>query len=227
MDPYVTPDNIEDKVQEWRLALERFDRPHITPTPGRTALLIVDMQKYFTNPGGGAFLGAVPAIVPRIKTLLERCRSEAIPVVFTRHVHKRGEDGGMMESWWKDLIMAENPESEIDERLEPRRAETVIEKNRYSAFYRTELEKILRSANVDTIVISGVMTNLCCESTARDAFFRDFKVFFCMDATATLSETMHFGSLLNLAYGFARITTVAELEEMQAWKRTTKQGRRS
>ena len=74
-------------------------------------------------------------------------------------------------------------------------------------FYGTDLEIVLRVLRVEDLAICGVLTNLCCESTARDAFFRDFRVFFHADATGTDSEEMHLASLLNLGYGFAYVTT--------------------
>jgi len=64
---------------------------------------------------------------------------------------------------------------------------------------------------VEDLVITGVLTNLCCESTARDAYFRDYRVFFTADGTATINERMHLASLLNVAYGFGYVTTVEQL----------------
>ena len=80
-------------------------------------------------------------------------------------------------------------------------------KHRYSAFYNTDLETVLRCLKVEDLVIAGVMTNMCCESTARDAYYRDYRVFFPADGTGTINEDMHLASLLNLAYGFALVTT--------------------
>ena len=99
------------------------------------------------------------------------------------------------------------PESEIHDDLKPHPREKVILKHRYSAFYNTDLETILRCLKIEEIVITGVMTNMCCETTARDAYMRDFKVFFPADCTAAVVEEMHVASLLNLSYGFAYVTT--------------------
>jgi nicotinamidase-related amidase len=93
----------------------------------------------------------------------------------------------------------------------------VIFKHRYSAFYNTDLETVLRCLNIEDLVISGIMTNLCCESTARDAYFRDYRVFFLADATGSITEEMQVASLLNLAFGFSWVTDVdrviAQLKE--------------
>ena len=103
------------------------------------------------------------------------------------------------------------PESKIYKDIAPLEKEKVITKHRYSAFYNTDLETILRCLGIEDLVISGVLTNMCCESTTRDAYYRDYRVFFPADGTGTINEEMHLASLLNLAYGFAYVTTTKEI----------------
>ncbi|MBN1636074.1 MAG: isochorismatase family protein, partial [Deltaproteobacteria bacterium] len=91
--------------------------------------------------------------------------------------------------------------------------EIIIDKNRYSAFYETPLDEIFAENGVDEIIICGVLTNCCCETTARDAYVRDYRVFFVADATATINEDLHISSLKNLAYGFAHIVDTRVLCE--------------
>lgn len=100
------------------------------------------------------------------------------------------------------------PESEVHPEIAPLAREKVIFKHRYSAFYNTDLDTVLRCLKVEDIVIAGIMTNMCCESTARDAYYRDYRVFFLADATGSINEEMHVASLLNLAFGFASVTKV-------------------
>lgn len=107
--------------------------------------------------------------------------------------------------------MEGSPEGEIIEEIAPRHNEKVVIKHRYSAFYNTDLETILRCLRVEDLVITGVMTNMCCESTARDAYYRDYRVFFPADGTGSINEEMHLASLLNLAFGFAYITTTHDI----------------
>jgi len=83
----------------------------------------------------------------------------------------------------------------------------VVLKHRYSAFHNTDLETVLRCLKVEDVVVSGVMTNMCCESTARDTYYRDCRVFCLANATGSITEEMHLASLLNLAFGFAYVTT--------------------
>jgi nicotinamidase-related amidase len=113
--------------------------------------------------------------------------------------------------WWEGKCIEGSPESEIHPEISPLSGEKVILKHRYSAFYNTDLETILRCLKIEDIVITGVMTNLCCESTARDAYFRDYRVFFPADGTGSINEEMHLSSLLNLAFGFAFITTCKDI----------------
>jgi nicotinamidase-related amidase len=114
--------------------------------------------------------------------------------------------------WWKGMCLEGSPESEIHESVAPEKNEKVILKHRYSAFYNTDLETILRCLQIEDLLIVGIMTNMCCESTARDAYYRDYRVFLPADATGSINEEMHLASLLNLAFGFAAISTTERLQ---------------
>ena len=176
--------------------------------PARTALLVIDMQKYFVDPEGAAFLPSAQAILGNVQRLVQAFRAAKRPVIYTRHVHHPdGLDAGIMARWWGDTIVEGTPDSEICHALVPLENEKVVTKHRYSAFYNTDLETILRVLKIEDLALCGVMTNLCCESTARDAFYRDFRVFFHADATGTDTEEMHLASLLNLSFGFSFVTT--------------------
>jgi nicotinamidase-related amidase len=104
-----------------------------------------------------------------------------------------------------------SPESAVHDSIAPLPEEKIVLKHRYSAFYNTDLETILRCLKIEDLVISGVMTNMCCESTARDAYYRDYRVFFLADGTGSINEEMHLASLLNLSFGFAFITTAEQI----------------
>jgi isochorismate hydrolase len=108
------------------------------------------------------------------------------------------------------LLREDNPLSEIIDELDTSRG-TILKKSQYDAFYETRLEDILREKKITQLVICGVMTNLCCETTARSAFVRGLNVFFTVDGTATYNEKFHLATLLNLSYGFAALVLVNEL----------------
>jgi isochorismate hydrolase len=97
-------------------------------------------------------------------------------------------------------------------KIEPK--DIVLPKKRYSAFFETDLETTLRSRGIQDLILSGVMTNLCCETTARDAFVRDYRIFFLIDGTATGRSELHIATLKNLGFGFAYLITCDELIQM-------------
>jgi isochorismate hydrolase len=200
----------EDEI-DWAKAIADYDRDGLVFRPERAALLVVDMQRVFVDPEGETYLPMSAGACERLKKMVEACRQESVPVFFTRHVHQQAQqDGGSMARWWSSLIMEGTPDAELVETLQPLETERVITKCRYSAFAGTPLEMILRSTGVEDLIIGGVMTNLCCETTARDAFVRDFNVFFLADGTATADEALHLSSLRNIAHGFGRVMGVAE-----------------
>jgi len=170
------------------------------------------MQNFFVGSRSGG-LGPIDSqVLHNTKLLVNVFRKAKRPVIYTRHVHSAdGSDAGILGWWWPDMIVEGSWDSEIHKDIKPKSDEKVIMKHRYSAFYNTDLEILLRCQKIEDLVISGVMTNLCCESTARDAYFRDFRIFFVADATGTAYEEMHVASLLNLSYGFAHVTTTESI----------------
>jgi isochorismate hydrolase len=174
---------------------------------GAAALLVVDMQCYFE--------AIAQDILGTVRSAIEGGRRAGIPVLYTQHGHRNPtEDGGMLCTWWGDLIQEGSAEAELIAAIAPQSGERVIRKCRYSAFFGTELDTVLRSLKISDLIIAGVMTNLCCETTARDAFMRDYRVFFLADATATASEELHLAALRNLAFGFAHVVDTGEVLEM-------------
>ncbi|HDS08843.1 MAG TPA: cysteine hydrolase [Firmicutes bacterium] len=205
---YVTRENLKEKSLEWLKNIESFNKHPMSLNMAKSALLIIDMQKFFLDPGSPTFTAGGLAIIPTLKELITFFRKNHRPVIFTKHVHRPDKsDAGIMGWWWEGMCLEGSPESEVHDDLKPLSEEKVIYKHRYSAFYNTDLETVLRCLNIEDLVISGIMTNMCCESTARDAYYRDYRVFFLADGTGSITEEMHLGSLLNLAFGFCYVTT--------------------
>jgi nicotinamidase-related amidase len=212
MKPYVTERNVEKKTREWLREIRGFNSHRLRLNRSRCALLVIDMQEHFLAPDSASFVCGGPAIVPGLKKLAAVFRNARRPVVYTRHVHHRdGIDAGIMKWWWEGMCAEGTPESEITPALKPLAREKVVLKHRYSAFFGTDLDTILRCLKIQDLVITGVLTNLCCETTTRDAYCRDYRTFFLADGTATINEEMHVASLLNLSYGFSYVTTVNEM----------------
>jgi biuret amidohydrolase len=212
MEPYVRADSIDEKAQGWLKTIEPFNQHPLKLNKERSALLIVDMQKYFLDPASPTFTCGGLAILPKVKKLIEAYRQNNRPVIYTCHVHHPDSiDAGIMGWWWKGMCLEGSAESKVHDEIAPLPNEKVILKHRYSAFYNTDLETVLRCQHIEDLVIAGIMTNMCCESTARDAYYRDYRVFFPADGTGSINEEMHVASLLNLAFGFANVTKTSEI----------------
>ena len=202
MEPYVTHANLEAKTAEWLERIRPFNTHAMSLNPPASALLVVDMQRFFLDESSPTFTcGGLP-ILPNIRRLLDAFRQAGRPVIFTQHVHHPDHmDSGIMGWWWEGMCLEGSPESEIHAYVAPLPGEKVIQKHRYSAFYNTDLETVLRVLKIEDLVIAGVMTNMCCESSARDAYYRDYRVFVPADGSGSINEEMHRASLLNIAFG--------------------------
>ena len=212
MEPYVTQKSLKDCTRRWLDEIAPFNQHRMALNRDRSALLVIDMQNFFLDPDSETFIDGGHAVLPNIKELVEAFRKAGRPVIYTRHVHNPdGSDVGIMGWWWKGMCREGHPESEVVADIIPEKGEKVILKHRYSAFYNTDLETVLRCMKIEDLVITGLMTNLCCESTTRDAYFRDFRIFFLADGTGTVTDDMHLATLLNVAYGFAYVTTAEDI----------------
>lgn len=177
-----------------------------------TALLVVDLQRYFVHPEGKAFLADAPAIIPRIRGLIEVFRKAGAPIIFTRQAHENGADTGQMGRWWHDKVIWEGTgDSQLTTEVSLTDTDIVITKTHYSAFEETTLDDELNKRSIEVLVICGVMTNLCVETTARHAFMKNYQPIIVEDACAAKNREYHRASILNLAYGFAHIETTDEL----------------
>jgi biuret amidohydrolase len=212
MNAYSTSETLDELAQKWLEKIAPYNTHPMLPHPKRSALLVTDMQIFFLDPQSPTFTCGGPPLLPRLKKLIGVFRDLGLPVIYTQHVHHPDHlDSGIMGWWWEGMCLEGSPESAIHPELSPRPGEKVVPKHRYSAFYNTDLETVLRVLKVEDLVICGVMTNMCCESSARDAYFRDYRVFFLADGTGSISEEMHLASLMSLALGFAHVTTVEQV----------------
>lgn len=191
--------------------------------PTTTALIVVDMENDFVAPGAPLETPAGRAMVPTLQRALACCREHGIPIIYTTHAHRAGGyDLGLLAHdppiARGDALVDGSPGVAIFPEVGPRDGEIVITKHRFSAFYGTDLEIILRGRGVRTVVITGVTTENCCHATARDAYFRDFQVIFLADATATVdypdlgygsmsAAEVHRAMLVVLANGTADVIT--------------------
>lgn len=209
-DPYFTPATLASKALELLQPLAAFThRQAAALAPERSALLVLDMQAYFLDKTSHACAPSAEAILPGVVALMHAFSRLERPVFITQHLNTP-QDAGLMATWWHDLLTPEHPFSQVDARLELPGG-IHLPKTRYDAFLGTSLEQMLHERHVDQVVICGVLTHLCCETTARSAFMRGFEVFFTVDGTATYNEAFHRATLLNLAHGFATPILVKDI----------------
>jgi ureidoacrylate peracid hydrolase len=193
--------------------------------PHRTALVIIDMQELFCAPGAPAEVPGSRDIVEPINKLAGELRNIGVPVIWV--LHANSQSGGRSD--WElffNYIVADEVREKTKQSLEPGRqqvwsgltvdgADTKVIKNRYSALIpgSSSLERLLRSLDIDTVLVAGTKTNICCEATARDAMMLDFKVVMVSDCCAALSDDEHRAALENMIQQFGDVMTGDEVLE--------------
>ena len=193
--------------------------------PGRTALLIVDMQADFASADGaagrwGLDLSSVPAALAAAERLADAARFARVPVVFAGLFTTPKTDS----SAWNERMRRRGGNPDIDAALcradqpgsafvgaRPQPGEPVVRKTRYSAFWETDLDAQLKALGVDTLVIAGLTTECCVDGTARDAFNLDYHVFVAADACAAYEPDLHAGALKMLDLNTAILTDSASV----------------
>ena len=187
----------------------------------RTALLVIDMQSAFVAPGAPIEVPAAREIVPQINRLAAELRRRGVPVIWVLHRNEAG--GGDWPAFFEVFVRPENrlraaqalaPGNDL-QRLWPELhsdpADLRVTKNRYSAFIGNEsLKQALEARKIDTLLIAGTKTNVCCECTARDAMMLDYKVALLSDCTAALSDEEHRATLENVIQQFGDVLTADE-----------------
>lgn len=195
--------------------------PDFPLMPHRTALLNVDMQRCFVGASPLASPDG-PALVARINELAQTCRDAGALVVHTRcWMRADGSNLGVMGELVPPFIVGLYTEgsetAELDPALVVDDTDVILDKPRYGAFHGTDLDMVLRTRGIDTVMISGIATNICCETTAREAAQRDFRVVFLSDGTATKemggvsAEELQRATCASLGMVFAQIATIDEV----------------
>jgi ureidoacrylate peracid hydrolase len=196
--------------------------------PSRTALLIVDMQNVFVENSPVAAPAGLD-VLGRLNRLAATCHEAGIDVIYTAHVIRPDHSnlgllGEILPPVEAGLIDDGSNSGALHPALRPDRGDIVLKKPRYGAFHSTDLELILRHRGIDTLIIGGIATNVCCETTAREAVMRDFKVVFLTDGTATFglpdvgfgpisAEEMQSVTCSVIGFFFGQVLTVDQVIE--------------
>lgn len=195
--------------------------------PARTALVVIDMQATFCAPGGPAEVPLSRGLVGPINRLAQALRQARGQVIWVNHANASTPAGsdwdGFFDHFVADDVRARTIQSlapggegqQIWQGLDVAPEDLCLLKNRYSALIpgSSALERVLRSMGIDTLLIAGTKTNVCCESTARDAMMMDFKAVMVSDATAALSDDEHRAALETIIQQFGDVYTVDEIIE--------------
>jgi ureidoacrylate peracid hydrolase len=220
MHQFQMPPGIVERVVKKRGRVHAFDRLE----PARTALVVVDLQNAFMMPGVAHTLcEAAPKIVPNVNRLAAALRQEGGTVAWVRTL----ANAQTLDDWsvYYDLLaphagkhrLAALTEGSIGydfwRGLEICRRDLVVTKLRYSAFIQgsSDLAERLRERGIDTVVITGCVTNVCCESTARDAMMLNFKTIMVSDGNAAANDQEHANSLIAFYLNFGDVQTTDEL----------------
>lgn len=197
--------------------------------PGHAALVVIDVQNDFCAPGGmmdseGLDLSAVQAMADRLPGLIDSARAAGVLVVFVRNVYSTERNLYLSEVWLeqasrrrgdsytkRDVCADGSWEGDFYGSVRPLPGEPVVTKHRFSAFHNTDLETVLRAHGVRTVVFAGVATNVCVETTAREAFVRDYYVVFLDDGTACYAEEDHAATLRVVDRFFGQVATIADV----------------
>ncbi len=204
--------------------LARRGRLHWFETldPARTALVVIDMQETFCAPGSPAEVAGSREIVPAINALSRRLRPMGIPVIWVLHANTHRNGRSDWELFFNHVVSDEvrlrtieslSPgRQKVWKGLEQGNDDITIVKNRYSALISgsSTLERVLRNQGIDTLLIAGTKTNVCCEATARDAMMLDFKTVILSDCCAALSDDEHLATIETFMQQFGDVMSADE-----------------
>jgi nicotinamidase-related amidase len=203
--------------------------------PGRTALVVVDMQRGFVDPGQAMEVPPARDTVPVIRTLLEAFRAARLPIVFTAFVyspdvplligelhpeHRPAAPGasrgfGMPSS----CCLEGDPSAEVIEALRPREGEPIIRKRWYDAFAGSDLDGALRAREVTSLVVTGTMTDICVLATVVGAFNREYRVTVVDDAVSTLWPEIQRATLDIIGRAYGRVvSSKAVVDTLTTWR---------
>jgi ureidoacrylate peracid hydrolase len=185
----------------------------------RTALVVIDMQSTFCEEGAPAEVATARSIVPHINSLTTQLRAMGVPIFWVLHANTHLGERSDWELFFNHVV-ADDVRSRTMHSLMPGKQhvwpdlvtspeDVILLKNRYSAFISgsSALEPMLRNYGIDTILIAGTKTNVCCESTGRDAMMLDFKVVMVSDCCAALSDEEHLATLETFIQQFGDVMT--------------------
>jgi ureidoacrylate peracid hydrolase len=214
------PDYVTERIALRRGSPHAFDRID----PVHTALVVVDLQNGFMAPGQPAEMPVARAVVPNVNRLAEATRKAGSTVIWLKHTY----DQETAQTWsiWRTSFISSDWGQRMEEAFTPGNFghelyaslntnpnDVVVLKRRFSALVQgsSGLDQILRQRSIDTLIIAGTATNVCCESTLRDAMMMNYKCIMVSDANATRTDEEHNATLATVAVIFGDVRTTDEV----------------
>ena len=214
------PQDILDRVAKRRGRLHAYE----TIPARQSALLVIDMQNAYLTAGAPAEIPVGRSIVPNINRIATHMRTLGSPIVWIQNTFYQGSEAewpsyfelrdAKLGSAMKDALAAESVGHALWAELDTQESDWRFKKCRYSAFHGSlgcTFAERLRAAGIEYLVIVGTATNICCESTARDAMMKNFKAVMISDATATRSDQEQVAALINMIQSFGDVYSTDEL----------------
>lgn len=189
----------------------------------RTAVVVVDMINEFCKPGGKMVLPGYETLVPQQLAVIDAARKSGAPIIWVHDSHRRGLRRD--REWLKRTPHCESGGwgTQIIEDLGARDDEFHISKARYSAFFQTDLDLILRDMQIEQVVVFGVVTNICVRSTVHDAFFNGYEVVVPQDCCAATGPREQESSLYDIATHFGIVSNAADVSASLLSRATLRQ----
>lgn len=218
MHPVTLPEEIRERLLARRGRLHVYDRLD----PARTALVIVDMQNLFCAEGALIEVPVAREIVPAINRIAGAMRALGGTVAWVRTAFPESDrdwvvffetfHSGPLGARIRARLQHGTAEYDYAPGLRPEENDIEVDKDRYSAFIpgASPLHDQLRARGIDTLLVAGTLTNVCCETTARDAMMLNYRVVLLSDANAARSDEEHMGALITVAQSFGDVQTVEE-----------------
>ncbi|MEV8609457.1 isochorismatase family cysteine hydrolase [Amycolatopsis sp. NPDC051373] len=195
----------------------RFDEEKLNPA--KAAVVVVDVQNDYCHPDGacarrGEDVSAAKEMVSRLQALLAGARAHDVPVVFVQTAHEKATDSAALTArsgGRSGVVCRAGTWGAESFEVAPLPGEPVVLKHRYSGFVNTRLDSVLRTLRAETLVMAGVSTNVCVESTARHGYMLDYHIAFMGDCCAAFTQAEHDAALVNIDKYFGAVMDVDQL----------------
>lgn len=179
-----------------------------------TALIIIDMVYDFTNPNGRVYYPDNAKIMPKVQDVLAFCREKGLLIIFLQHRHRKGKFDKNLVNMRPNCIEGTGGE-DIDPSLpvDPEK-DYVIQKRRYSGFFGTDLDLVLRENGIKNLLIAGTKTNCCVRATVTDAYYLDYEPYVLSDCVCTNSDVVNEVHLTDIRKYLGHVITSDEMKAM-------------